>query len=105
MKINVYDDNDNIVKVAEAKVIDLKFGTIRSLMELLNIDSVEDTGELLKTIYGAWDQIVAILDKCFPTMEYGDWENVKLKELVPVMVEILKFSFSEILKVPKDSKN
>ena len=105
MKINVYDDNDNIVKVAEAKVIDLKFGTIRSLMELLNIDSVEDTGELLKTIYGAWDQIVAILDKCFPTREYGDWENVKLKELVPVLVEILKFSFSEILKVPKDSKN
>ena len=105
MKINVYDDNDNIVKVAEAKVIDLKFGTIRSLMELLNIDNVDYTGELLKMIYSAWDQIVVILDQCFPTMEYGDWDNVKLKELVPVMVEIMKFSFGEILKVPKDSKN
>lgn len=103
--IHVYDDDDNVVKTAEAKLIDLKFGTIRALMELINIENINDTKELLEVIYRAWDKVIVILNKCFPDMEYEDWENVNMKELVPVIVKIMKFSFSEILMIPKDSKN
>lgn len=105
MKINVYDENDNVIKTAEAKMVDIKFGTIRSLMELLNIDSVGDDYSILETVYSAWDQIVVLLEKVFPDMEYADWENVKVKELVPILMELLRYTFGEIMKVPKDSKN
>lgn len=105
MVLNIYDDDDKIIKTAEAKMIDLRFGTIRKLMEILQIDQVKDTSELLKVIYGAWGQITSILSKAFPDMEDADWENVKLSELVPILVTILKNSFAKIATIPTDEKN
>ena len=48
---------------------------------------------------------VGILSKVFPDMTEGDWENVKLSELMPLLVGILKGSFVEILAIPTDQKN
>jgi hypothetical protein len=103
--LNVYDEKDKIIKTSEAQLVDLRFGTIRSLMELLNVDDMNDTGELLKTVYGAWSQIIAILGRVFPDMTDEDWENIKLSELLPILVVILKSSFAHILTIPNDSKN
>lgn len=105
LEINVYDEKDTIIKTCEAHTIDLEFGTIRSLMKLLNVDNVNDTGELLNIVYGAWEQLVEVLGKCFPDMEADDWEHVKLKELIPAILNILKASFADILSIPKDPKN
>ena len=33
-----------------------------------------------------------------------DWEHVKMKELVPVIIGIAKFSVTETLKIPSDNK-
>lgn len=74
-------------------------------MKLLKIDDINDTGELLTTIYDVWDQLVDILKQCFPDMQDEDWEHVKLKELVPVVLMMLKSSFKEILSIPNDPKN
>ena len=103
--LNVYDDNDEIVKTSEAKPVDLRFGTIRKLMKLLNVEDINDTGELLKVVYSVWSQLTIILGKIFPDMEEDDWDNIKLSELMPVLVIILKSSFVQILSIPTDSKN
>ena len=105
LKINVYDENDNVIKTAEAQVVDLRFGTIRRLMEVLKVDDINDTSELLKTVYKAWNQITKILEKAFPDIKDDDWDNVKLSELVPVLMIILKSSFVQMLTIPTDSKN
>lgn len=106
LKINVYDDENNVVKTSTAELIELKFGSIRRLMKLLNVDNIEDTSELLKVIYGAWEQLIKILNGCFPDMTEEDWDNVKVSELIPVLVAILKYSFTEMLTIPADnSKN
>lgn len=105
LKLNVYDENDNIIKTSEAKMIDLRFGTIRSLMELLKVDDINDTTQLLRTVYSAWAQVISILSKIFPDMEEEDWENIKLSELLPMLVAILKSSFAQILTIPTDEKN
>lgn len=104
-EINVYDNDDKVVKTAKAVDADLKFGAIRSIMRLLNIDDINDTGALLKTIYNAWEQLTKILSQCFPDMTEDDWDNVKLEELIPVVVGILRASFGKILTIPSDSKN
>ena len=105
LTINVYDDEGNVIKTCEAVSVKLKFGAIRSLMELLNVENIENSTELLKTIYSAWEELITILNKCFPEMEYEDWDNVELNELIPVTVDILKYSFGEILNIPRNSKN
>lgn len=104
LKITVFDNNDNVVKECKAHTIDIKFGQVSALMELMDVESVSDSVELLRIVHKAWRQVVAILSKVFPDMEEGDWDNVSLKELLPVVVEILKYSFAEMVKIPK-SKN
>ena len=101
IKLNVYDREGNITKTVEAKEADLYFGSIRSIMELLNIESMEDTADLLKVIYNAWDELVVVLNDCFPEMTYEDWRFVKLKELIPEVMNILYYSFGELLTIPK----
>ena len=105
IKINVYDEENKVVKTSTAEVIELKFGPIRRLMKLLNVDDINDTAQLLKAVYGAWDELTKILSKCFPDMTDEDWDNVKLSELIPALIAILKYSFSEMLTIPTDPKN
>lgn len=105
LKLNVYDDENKVVKTATAEVMELKFGSIRSLMKLLNIDDINDTAQLLKVVYEAWEQLTKILNSCFPEMTDEDWDNVKVSELVIVLVAILKYSFTQMLSIPTDSKN
>ena len=105
LKLNVYDDDNNIVKTSTAELVELKFGSIRKLMKLLNVDNIEDTSELLKVLYGAWEQITKVLNSCFPDMSEDDWDNVKVSEVLPVLISILKYSFTQMLTIPTDSKN
>lgn len=103
--LNVYDDENKIVKTCEAELMELRFGSIRSLMKLLNIEDINDTAQLLKTVYGAWEQLTKVLNGCFPEMKDEDWDNVKVSELIPTLMAIFRYSFSEMLTIPKDSKN
>lgn len=105
LKLNVYDDENKVIKTATAEVMELKFGSIRSLMKLLKVDDINDTAELLKVVYGAWEQLTKILNGCFPDMTDEDWDNVKVSELIPVIMAILKYSFTQMLTIPTDSKN
>lgn len=103
--LNVYDDKDEIIKTVEAHFIDIRFGTIKKLLKVLEIENIDDSSELLKTLYGSWTAIIGILTKVFPDMEEKDWDGVKLTELLPVLMAILKGSFAQMLLIPTDSKN
>ena len=105
LTLNVYDEKGEVKKICEAQTVDLEFGTVRSLMKVLNVDKMDDSMELLSSVYGAWEQVTGVLNRCSPDMEPQDWEHVKVKELLPVVLNILKASFTEILRIPKDPKN
>lgn len=102
--IKVYDDDDNVIKECKAQTVDIRFGQISAILELVNVEKIDDTNELLKTVHSAWKQVKKVLSKIFPDMTEDDWENVSLKELIPVVITIIKSSFSEMLTIPK-SKN
>lgn len=105
MEINVYDKKGKVTKTCEALTIDIMFGTVRSLMKLFRIEDVSDTAELMKVIYSAWEELTEILSEIFPEMTEEDWNGVKISELLPVVVDVLKSSFFEILKISGDAKN
>lgn len=105
LKLNIYDENDKVVKTVKAEVVELRFGTIRKLMELLNVDDINDTAQLLKTVYGAWNSLIKILGVVFPDLTDEDWENVKLSELIPVLVIVIKASCAEMLTIPTEKNS
>lgn len=103
LTLNVYDhDGVMVEKMFTAKKIDLMFGTIRKLMELLKIEELDSSVEMMKTIYSAWDDIKGVLGAAFPDVTDEDWDHVKIKELLPIIVGIAKYSVSEITKIPID---
>lgn len=104
LKITVYDDDDKVIKECKAQTVDIKFGQISAIMELVDIDDVNNSMELLKTVKRAWKQITKVLSKIFPDMTDEDWDYVSMKELLPVVVAIIKDSVAEMLTIPK-SKN
>jgi hypothetical protein len=104
LQITVYDDNDKAVKVCKAQTVDIKFGQISAIMELIDVENIENNSELLKTVHRAWKQLKKILGKIFPDMTEDDWDYISVKELLPVVVAILKDSFREMMTIPQ-SKN
>lgn len=102
MILNVYDVEGNVIKTVEAENLDIEFGHIRSIMRLLDVDNINDTWALLKTVYSAWDKLTEVLSQVFPDMEDDDWEHVKIKELVPELLQIVRDSFAEILTIPTE---
>ena len=103
LTLNVYNKNE-VVKTVKSTAYDLEFGTILKLMKLLKVEDAENEFALLKIIAGAFDEIVDVLSNVFPDMTDEDWEHVKMKELVPVIIGISKFSVTETLKIPSDNK-
>ena len=107
--INVYEKDENgkkvIKKQCEAETIDLEFGTIQKLMELVNIENIDSLPAMLNTISGAWEEITSVLQEAFPDMEKGDWEHVRIKELYPTIRDVLKFSIMELAGIPSEGKN
>lgn len=104
--LKIYDDSGkNIVKSYESKTYDLMFGTVMKLMELLKVEDMDDQLEMLKTIYGAWEEIKTVLAGVFPEATDDDWKHVRVKELLPLIMKIAKFSVTEVLTIPIDEKN
>jgi hypothetical protein len=94
--LNVYDNEGNIEETVEARSIDVMFGTIKSIMEILHIEKATDTKELLGTIYDVWGELTDILSQIFPTLTEEQWNRVKVSELIPVIMDVLKQSFGAI---------
>lgn len=101
--LKIYDDSGKtVVKSYESKTYDLMFGTVMKLMELLKIEDMDDQLEMLKTIYGAWEEIKTVLEGVFPEATDDDWKHVRVKELLPMILEIAKFSVTEMFTIPTE---
>lgn len=101
--LNIYDyDGKNIVKTYTSSTYDLMFGTVMKLMELLKVEDMDDQLEMLKIIYGAWEEIKTVLAGVFPEATDDDWKHVKVKELLPLIIDIVKFSVQQMFTIPTE---
>lgn len=105
LTLPVKDRDGKVIKEVQADTFDIRFGTIDKLMELLDIDEYTSSFELLKKVSTAWREVTDILSDIFPDMEKDDWRYVRLNDLVPVILQVVKYTFSEIMEIPSDSKN
>ena len=101
--LKIYDKSGKtVVKSYEASTYDIMFGTVMKLMELLKIEDMNDQMQMLKTIYGAWEEIRTVLAGVFPEATDDDWKHVRVKELLPMILEIAKFSVTEMFTIPTE---
>ena len=101
--LKIYDDSGKtVVKSYESKTYDLMFGTVMKLMELLKVEDMDNQLEMLKAIYGAWEEIKTVLAGVFPEATDDDWKHVRVKELLPMILEIAKFSVTEMFTIPTE---
>ena len=104
--LNVYDDSGKtVVKTFKASTCNLMFRTVRKLMDLLKVEDMDNQAQMLRTIYDAWDEIRAVLGGVFPDASAEDWDNVRVRELLPLVLKIAKYSISEMFVIPTNKKN
>ena len=103
INLKIYDKSGkNVVKMYEAEPYDLPFGTVRKLMAIVKIENMENQGELLKTIAQAWDEILNVLHSVFPDCTEEEWDNIKAKEVLNIIIQIAKSAISDIFVIPTE---
>lgn len=101
--LKIYDEKGkSLVKSYEAQPYDLSFGTVRTLMEILKIDSIENQADLLKVLVNAWNEIIKVLGTVFPDCTDDEWNRVKVKELLPIIINIARFAIGETFAIPME---
>lgn len=103
--LTIKDTKGKVVKEIEAHTFELSFGTINNLMELLDINEESSAFEVLRKVSTAWKEVTGILNEVFPGVEKDEWKLVKINDLMPLVLQIVKFTFSEIMRIPVSSKN
>lgn len=100
LRLNIYK-NKKIEKTYEADTYDMMFGTVEDVIGLLDevtldLKSDADYTKLIGVITGALGTLKPLLKDVFEGLTDDELRCTKVKEIVPIFVEIIKYSFSEI---------
>ena len=102
LKLNIYK-NGQVEKTYEAGEFDIMFGTVEDLIDLLDMDKLgKDTSDMefvtaiVRVVSGGKDKLKEILKEIFPELTDEEMKRVKVKELVPLVKDIVKFSLGEL---------
>lgn len=109
MKLNIYGKK-KVIKTYEAESYDLMFGTVEDVMTMFNVDNLT-TGsdvEIIKMVGTALPQCIntvkPLLKDIFEGLTDDELKNTKMKEIILVLVEVIKHAFSQ-MSIGIDPKN
>lgn len=95
LKLNIYNGK-NIEKTYTAEEIDIMFGTIEDLLDVINFDKLNDEKEVVKVVIATLKQLKPFLKQIFDGLTDDEIKRTKVKELVPLFVEIVKYTMNEL---------
>lgn len=101
MKLNIYKNQKEIEKTYEVDSYDLMYGTVEDILGIFDDVDSEDSMKLFETIQKNRDKINALLLDVFPEMSEEELRKVKVKELIPVFIDI----FTYVTKWMNNEKN
>lgn len=111
LKLNIYDDTmDNIIKTYTTETFKLKLGVVEDLLQLFDLDGLENMSDkavtegLLKRLPKCYSSLKELLKIVFKGLTDSDLRNVALNDLVPLLLNIVKYSFSEISLLKTEKK-
>ena len=103
LKLNIYEKK-KVIKTYTAETYDLMFGTVEDLVDLINLDKLE-TGtdaEIIRlvgnVVIKGMDIIKPLLKDMFDGLTDEDLKKTKVSEIATALVEVVKFSISQMTK-------
>ena len=87
--LKIYDrETKEIAKTYTVDSIDLMFGTVEDILNVIDIDKLGDQTEVVKMIVKGWQQLKPFLKDVFPGLTDDDIKGVKINEMIPVFMQI-----------------
>lgn len=99
LRLNVYKRGE-VEKTYQTDTCDILFGTVDDILELIDIDKLDKKDnemEIAKIIVKAIPKLKDLLKDVFPGITEEEIKRTKLRELVPLFINICKFSVNGII--------
>lgn len=108
LTLNIYKKGGReIEKTYRTSEVDIMFGTVEDIVKLLDFDSLSDTyksnelssnidfiGIIGKLVRGAFSEVKNLIMEIFPELTEEEFKRVKIKELIPLIIDVVKFSMT-----------
>ena len=104
LTLNIYKGRE-IEKTYTTDTYDIMFGTIESVIEIIDINKLDNNLELGKMILELLPQIKPLLKDIFDGVTDDEIKRTKVKELIPLFVEVFTYSLNELSSLGSNSKN
>ena len=95
LKLNIYNGK-TIEKTYVAEEIDIMFGTVEDLLDVINFDNLKDEQEVVKVVVATLKNLKPFLKQIFDGLTDEEIKRTKVKELVPLFVKIVTYSIDEL---------
>ena len=101
MKLNIYEKK-KVLKTYEVDKYDLMFGVVEDVADALDFDSLKtgNNAEIIKMVgnmvFKSMDTIKDLLKDVFEGLTDDELKNVKVSEIVDVIVEIVQFTILQL---------
>ena len=99
LNLNIYRGRE-IEKVYTADEYDIMFGTIEDLINLIDVDSLtggktdaDFVGAVAALLKGGISSVRSLLKEIFPKVTDDELKRVKMKDVVAILVNVLKYGF------------
>ena len=110
LNLNIYKGK-TIEKVYTANEFDIMFGIVEDLINLIDVDhlsgnvtDVEFIGAVAMLLKGGFGEVKSLLKELFPEVTDEELKRTKMKEVLNILVQVLKYGFSEMTSA-SSSKN
>lgn len=109
LRLNIYNGRE-VEKTYTAETYDLMFGTVEDLLEVIDLDNLKSGSdvEIIKLVGNvvtkSMGTIKPLLKDIFEGLTDGELRKTKVKEIAGVLIEVVKFSITQIGK-GTNSKN
>ena len=104
LTLNIYKGKE-VEKTYTADTYDIMFGTIESVIEVIDLNKLDDNLELGKMILKLLPQIKPLLKDIFDGVTDEEIKRTKVKELVPLFVEVFTYALDELSSLGGNAKN
>ena len=95
--LNIYDpETKKIAKQYTADTIDIMFGTVEDLIDIVDLDNLNNDMEWAKLIVMSMRKIRPLLKEVFVGLTDEELKYTKVTDLIPLFMNIIRFTISEI---------
>lgn len=100
LKLNVYKGRQ-VEKTYIADSYDIMFGTIEDIIGVIDLDALtnqKNDADFVRAVGGVivkgFDQLKPLLMDIFPELTEEELRRTRVKELVPLVMDVIKYSFT-----------